>query len=173
MPAGSLVEVGRVAGVFGVYGWLRVESWTRPRENLLQYPDWILAGAPPQRFRMTQGRVHGQGLVVALVGAEGMPLDDRDRAAALVGRVIGVERSALPDPGDGSCYWADLMNASVVNLQGEMLGRVDSVMDTGAQDVMVLAGADRKRLIPFAVGPIVRTVDVTLGVITVDWGLDY
>ncbi|HEX7381632.1 MAG TPA: ribosome maturation factor RimM [Nevskiaceae bacterium] len=173
MPAGGPVELGRVAGVFGVHGWLRVESWTRPQENLLHYPDWMLTGASSGRFHLAQGRAHGPGIVVSLADEQGRPLDDRDRAAELVGAVIAVDRAALPDPGDDSCYWADLMDARVVNVQGESLGRVSSVIDNGAQDIMVVAGEDRQRLIPFVVGPIVRAVDVTAGVITVDWGLEY
>ena len=98
------VTLGRVAGVYGIRGWVKLQSYTRPAENLLDYPRWWLATAQPYEARLVQGRQHGQGLVAQLSDATGAPIEDRDLAAALVGVEIQVDRDALPEtrePGRG------------------------------------------------------------------------
>ena len=167
------VTLGRVAGVYGIRGWVKLQSYTRPAENLLDYPRWWLATAQPYEARLVQGRQHGQGLVAQLSDATGAPIEDRDLAAALVGVEIQVDRDALPEPPAGSYYWDDLVGLDVVSEQGEALGRVVGVMDNGAQDVLMLRDGEQERLIPFVVGPIIRSVDLPGRRIVADWAPDY
>jgi len=158
------LPVGRVAGVYGVRGWIRVESWTEPRTNLLDYDPWLLSGRDGAReWRLLDGRAHGRGLVAKLAG-----VDDPEAAHRLLGSEIRVRREALPDAGEGTWYWADLVGLQVRNLAGEDLGRVTEMLDTGANDVMVLA-AERRRLVPFLPGRVVKSVDLAGGIIRVDW----
>ncbi|TAM12947.1 MAG: 16S rRNA processing protein RimM [Nevskiaceae bacterium] len=174
MDAGARIGLGRVAGTFGVRGWLRVESWTRPIDNLLDYPDWDLDSSVARKARLLEGRVHGRGLVVRIaLGEDETPLEDCDRAAELVGARIAVPRSMLPPLPAGSYYWTDLVGLQVVGQEGVALGRVESVMETGAQDVMVVVDSADRRLIPFVPGPIVEKVDLPGGVVTVNWAADY
>jgi 16S rRNA processing protein RimM len=84
---------------------------------------------------------------------------------------IAVPRSAFPPPAEGEYYWADLVGLKVVNLQGVELGRVEEVLQTGANDVLVLQG-ERERLLPF-IADVIRRVDLAAGLISVDWGEDY
>lgn len=155
--------VGRVVGLFGVRGWVKVYSYTRPPEALLGYGTWQLEVRGEWQTRaVAEGRRQGRGLVARLAGFE-----DRDAAATLVGAVIAVSASQLPARAEGEYYWAELEGLRVVNLAGQELGRVSHLFETGANDVLVVRG-ERERLIPFG-KRIVRDVDLEAGTIRVDW----
>jgi len=157
------VPLGRVAGVFGVRGWLKVFSHTDPRAGILDYEHWWLGdGEACRRFRVIGGRQQGRGIVAALEG-----VTDRDQAAALMGQPIAVPREALPDT-DGY-YWADLVGLSVVNREGVGFGRITGHIPTGGHDVMVVSGGGRQRLIPWAPGIYVDAVLMDTGRVVVDW----
>ena len=96
---------------------------------------------------------------------------DRDPAVATVGRDIGIVRELLPPNEPGEYYWHDLVGLQVANREGAELGRVVQLLDTGANDVLVVEG-DRKRLIPYVRGVYVDEVDLDDGRILVDWHVD-
>ncbi len=161
------VRLGRIVGLFGVQGWVKVYSYTDPREAVLNYDGWLLDREEGwQRVELAEGKRHGKSVIARLAG-----IDDREAAARLVGSDICVERGALPEPEDGSYYWADLEGMTVVHKDGSELGKVAYVMATGANDVLVTEGP-QERLIPFIAEKVVLDVDVTKGVITVDWDWD-
>lgn len=162
------VTLGRIGGAHGVRGWLKVHSFTEPRENILAYRRWRLdTGAGLVDVEVEAGRLHGRTVIAKLTGT-----DDRDAALEWVGAHVGVPRSALPELAPGEYYWRDLEGLAVVTTAGEPLGRVDHLLETGAHDVLVLDG-DGRRLIPFVLGEIVREVDLGGGRIVVDWAPDY
>jgi len=141
-----------------------VLSFTEPRTNLLEYPDWLLDQNGRQRtVKLEAAREAGKRLIAKLAG-----IDDRDAAAELTGAEIGVQRSAMPPCLPGEYYWTDLEGLAVKNLAGEPLGTVDRLIATGANDVLVLT-AGGERMIPFVEGEIVRRVDLDVGEIIVDW----
>lgn len=159
--------LGRVVGLFGVRGWVKVFSYTEPREAILDYSGWLLrSGERWQPVEVAEGKRHGKSILVRFEGT-----DDRDAATVLIGRDIGVGRGELPEPGEGRYYWADLEGMRIVREDGTELGRVAYVMETGANDVLVTDG-EPERLIPFVTGEIVLDVDTGNGVITVDWEWD-
>ncbi|MEM6640805.1 MAG: ribosome maturation factor RimM [Pseudomonadota bacterium] len=162
---GDRVVVGRVAGVYGVRGWVRVQSYTQPIENLLDYGPWLLTLRG--EVTLAEGRAHGKGLIARLDG-----IDDRDAAGALVGQDISVARDALPATDEGEYYWNDLIGLRVINRDGASLGEVVRLIETGAHDVLVTQG-ERERLIPYALGAVVDEVDLPNGLIRVDWGADF
>lgn len=164
----SKVVLGRVSGLFGVRGWVKVYSHTEPRENIAGYRDWYLqCDGDWQPARVEQGRRHGKGVVVKLVGIE-----DRDQAAALIDCDIAIDRDQLPPLPPGEYYWADLEGLRVVTLEGTELGRVSHLFATGANDVMVVTG-ERERLLPFVQPDIIRRVDPEQGLIEVDWDPEF
>jgi 16S rRNA processing protein RimM len=169
VDAGQRVGLGRIVGLYGVKGWVKVESWTRPPQNILNYPEWLL-GRDGQwhRARVIGGRRHGHGLVAQLAGGNGVVWDNRDGAAGLVGSEIAVLRGQLPPLAPKEFYWADLVGLEVENLAGERLGRVQELFETPAHDVLVVAGV-RRRLIPCVLGPVVKSVDLDAGLVRVDW----
>jgi 16S rRNA processing protein RimM len=168
------VTLGRVAGVYGIRGWVKLQSYTRPAENLLDYPGCRLQTAQGHEAKLIQGRVHGNGLVAQFSDAQGRPIEDRDVAAALIGAEVQVDRSELPEPPAGSYYWSDLLGLEVVSIDGLPLGRVVELMENGAQDVLVLKDAEGlERMIPFVPGPIIQSVDLKTQRIVADWAPDY
>lgn len=158
------MTLGRISGVHGVRGWVRVQSFTRPQDNLFEYGPWLIRGLEQT---VIEHRVSGRGFIVRIAG-----VDDREMASALVGEEIQVARSALPEPEEGAYYWADLVGLEVVCEDGQSLGRIDRLMETGAQDVMVVKAGAKEHLLPFVQGPIVREVDLQARRMVVRWEVE-
>jgi 16S rRNA processing protein RimM len=162
-----LLPMGRIVGVFGVEGWVKVESYTEPRTNLGRYRPWqVTFPGGERRVEKPQLRPHGKGLVAKLDG-----IDDRDGAAALVGAEIRVPRDRLPKAKAGEHYWADLEGLAVRTLESIDLGTVSHLVATGANDVLVVRG-ERERLVPY-IPDVVRRVDPGAGLIEVDWDPEF
>lgn len=172
-PNAQQVTVGRIVGVFGVRGWVKVQSFTRPPENLLRYRRWRIVSASPFEAKVLEARPHTGGFVASLTDREGAAITDRDVAAALLGAEIQVDRSLLPPAPAGSYYWADLIGLRVKSVSGAVLGKVTGLLDNGAQDVLEVQDGELQRLIPFVKGPIIRSVDLEGGEIVAEWEPDY
>jgi len=161
------VLLGRVTGLFGVQGWVKVFSYTRPREAILDYDRWFLGhDGEWQPAEVAEGKQYSKTVIVRLDGVH-----DRDQAAALIGKDIAISRDDLPKTEAGSYYWADLEGMQVLHRDGTELGEVAYLMETGANDVLVTKG-ERERLIPFIVDHVILDVDFAKGIITVDWEWD-
>ena len=166
--ASRLVIIGRVAGVYGVRGWIKVLSATEPPEAILDYPSWqVGSGSQWRPMALVEGRRHGKGILAHLASC-----DDRDVARTLVGAEIAVPRNEMPDPGPNQFYWADLEGLTVRTVAGVELGSVDHLIETGANDVLVVKG-ERERLIPYVWGQVVTDVDLEQGMMTVDWDSEF
>ena len=162
-----MLTLGKVVGVFGVRGWVKVYSETRPREQIFAYSPWTLTLDGRQtQFAVVDGRHSGKSLVAQLQG-----VDDRNAAQELVGATISCPSDALPATGDDEFYWSELVGLEVVNEQGVVLGKVSHLFETGANDVLVVKG-DRERLLPFTAQAI-RRVELENGRILVDWDADF
>lgn len=165
----KLVLLGKVVGVHGIRGELKLESYTDPRTQIFRYQPWRLRSASGETtIAGSRGRAQGKGIVATLPG-----VDDRDAAAALIGSEIWVARSALPKSTPGEYYWTDLEGLEVVTLEGRALGVVSHLIATGANDVLVVKDAERERLIPFILGQFVTGVDLECGRISVDWDPEF
>lgn len=165
--ASEPVVLGRISGLFGVRGWVRVFSYTEPREAFLQYKGLLLGrNGDWQSIKVAEGQRHGKSVILRLEG-----VDDRDQAAALIGTEIGVDRDGLPKPEDGHYYWSDLLGLTVVHRDGTELGTIKEMLETGTHDVMVVKG-DTERLIPFVMNEIIIGVDLSNKQVNVDWEWD-
>lgn len=164
----EMTILGRVSGIYGVKGWLRIFSHTSPRSNILDYPDWYLRQAGRWvKHEVQSGRVHGKGVVAQLQGC-----DDRDQAAKLLQAEIAIPREQLPDLQPDEFYWADLEGLKVQTTEGLDLGVIDHLFETGANDVIVVKGG-RERLIPYLWQDVIQSVDLKAGVMIVDWDADF
>jgi 16S rRNA processing protein RimM len=164
--AHKTVALGYICAVHGIKGWVKVRSWTRPMEAILGYQPWLL-GDDRKPVKLVDGRRQGKGLAALLPG-----FDNREQAVALVGQQIFVGRDQMPPTEEDEYYWSDLEGLEVQTTRGEVLGRVDRLMETGANDVLVVSG-DRERLIPFIQGQYVKRVDLETEMIEVDWDPDF
>jgi len=160
------VTLGRVSGIFGVRGWVRVYSFCEPRAGILDYSHWWLGSEEVRRdYRLIEGRAQGAGVVAKLGG-----IDDRDAAREHMDLEIAVPRSALAT--SEAYYWTDLIGLAVENRDAVKLGRITGFMETGGHDVMVVADGRRERLIPWAPGTYVDRVELETGRLIVDWHPD-
>jgi 16S rRNA processing protein RimM len=165
--AEHIVTLGRVVGLFGVRGWVKVFSFTEPREAILSYEQWLLVNDGNwQPATIEDGKRHGKAVLAKLAG-----VDTREKAAELLGREIAVRRADLPETGVGEYYWTDLIGATVWHKEERKLGHVKQMLETGAHDVMVVDG-DTDILIPFVHGEVVLEVDIDAGIVRVDWEWD-
>ncbi len=159
--------LGRVSALFGVRGWVRVYSYTEPREAILQYKGLLIGrNGDWKPAEVVEGQQHGKSVIALFKG-----FDDRDQAEVLIGAELGVHREDLPEAGDGQYYWSDLIGLKVVHRDGTELGIIDEMLETGANDVMVVKG-EKERLIPFVRDEIVINVDLSDGRVDVDWEWD-
>ena len=135
-------------------------------EAILQYQPWLL-GEDKKPVKIVDGRKQGKGIAALLPG-----YDDREQAATLVGTQIFVIREQLPATDKDEYYWSDLEGLEVKTIHGVLLGRVEHLLETGANDVLVIRG-DREHLVPFVQGQYVTRVDLESGLIEVDWDPEF
>ena len=172
-PAEDLIVLGKIVSVHGVKGEVKVYSFTDPIDNVLDYRNWTLRrDGEVRQVELVSGRLQGKVLVAKLKG-----LDDREVARTYAGFDICVPRALLPDLEDGEYYWHQLEGLKVIDLQGQLLGRLDHLLETGSNDVMVVKPCpgsldDRERLLPYT-EQCVQKVDLAAGEMRVDWDADF
>lgn len=176
-PASSsarhFIVLGKIVGAYGVQGWVRVHPFADDPLAWGKLPTWRLGqeDAPPEGWReveVLRSRVHLGALVAQLADVA-----DRDAAEALKGLLVGVPREALPPAGENEYYWDDLVGLEVVNVRGERLGEVASLLETGANDVLCVRADDGKELLLPFVGAVVLDVDLAQKRIRVEWEADW
>ena len=164
-PPDDLVVMGQVIAPFGIKGWLRIRSFTDEIDALTGYSQWWLQLASGWKmFQLADCGVGNKGMSALLT-----EITDRTDAETLRGAQIAISRSVLPQLAEDEFYWADLIGFSVETPQHAKLGVLESLLETGAADVLVVKG-ETQHLIPAA---LLIEVDMNGKRITVDWGLDY
>jgi len=162
------INVGKISGVFGVKGWVKVFSFTDIRENILNYSPWLLKKDSESRsVTVIDGKLQGKAVVAQLEG-----VDDRDQAATLMGWDIFISPVQLPKAAKGEYYWSDLIGLAVETTLGVQLGSVEGLLETGANDVLIVKG-ERERVIPFLQGQTIINIDLNAGRMVVDWDPDF
>lgn len=169
MLADKLINVGEISGVFGVKGWLKVFSLTSPRENILNYSSWILKkGNTLKNVKLMQGKQQGNVIIARIDD-----IADREVAASYIGWKILISRKQLPETEADEYYWTDLIGLNVETEQGISLGKVDYLIATGANDVLVVKQDNKEHLIPFLQGSTISKLDLDKKLIVVDWDSDF
>lgn len=166
-----MIVLGRIVAAYGIKGWVRVRPFGDDPQAWCDMPQWWL-GCAPDGTEWTPGvptavRFQGHDLVAKLAG-----IDDRNAAERLDGLYVAAPREALPATAEQEYYWADLVGLDVVNEQDEALGRIDSLLETGANAVLVVKDGEEQRLLPF-VAQVVKSVDVEARQVRVAWGKDW
>ncbi len=167
----EFIPVGKIAGAFGVKGWVKIFSFTQPRKNILNYsPLYMSRKGEWIELKVSNGRVQGKGIVMSLDG-----VTDPDQVLPLIGSELAIQKEQLKPMANDEFYWSQLIGLTVINLNDETLGLVDSLLETGANDVLVVKNKEQKtqQLVPFVMEEIVQLVDVENKLIRVDWELDY
>ena len=175
------VVVGKISGHYGVKGWVKVYSYTRPVEQILEFDQWLLADQPEatswQQIEVISGKQQSGRLLAKFAEA-----NDRNSADGLIGKWIAINRSQFAALPQGEYFWSELIGLSVKNQDGFDLGIVDHLVETGANDVLVVrpgspveknsTGNSVERLLPWSPDVIIE-VDVDGGMIKVEWDPDF
>ncbi|NHN36200.1 ribosome maturation factor RimM [Pseudomaricurvus alcaniphilus] len=173
----NLIDVGRITAVYGIKGWVKIHSDTEPADNIFNYtPWWLKTRHGVKCVEVDAHRPHGNGLVAHLKG-----VDDRDLAEQFCRVSIAVERDQIPQLESGEYYWHQLEGLQVISeFEGQRyaLGRVKQMLETGANDVLVVQGEEgsldaNERLIPYVPGQFVKHIDLGAGTILVDWDPEF
>jgi len=167
----EFVLLGKISGVFGVKGWMKIFSFTEPRKNILSYsPIYMSRKGEWIEMEVSGGRVQGKGVVLGLAN-----VTDPDQVLPLIGSELAIKRSQLKPAAKDEFYWSQLIGLTVINMNDEVLGKVDSLLETGAHDVLLVKDKERKteQLIPYVMEEVIQLVDLDEALIRVDWELDY
>ena len=169
MQTSDLLKAGEISGVFGIKGLVKVFSLTDPRENILRYSPWLIEkNQQSLELKVLGGQRHGNTVVAELEG-----IKDRDAALALVGAQLFIKKQQLPKTKANEYYWADLIGLEVSTVTGVKLGIVDHLIETGANDVLVVIDGQTERLIPFIQAQFIIAIDLAHNRMTVDWDPDF
>ena len=160
------VFVGKVSSPHGIKGWVKVISYTDPLENILSYKEWFLPFEEGNKsFSIEDSRIQGKKIIAKLHGIE-----DRDSAEDLKNKEILVSRIDLPKLEENTFYWNDLLDLPVLDQKGKQIGKVDSLFETGSNDVLVIVNENKERfLVPFIMEEVIRKVDLVKEFISIDW----
>jgi 16S rRNA processing protein RimM len=163
-----MVVMGKIVAAQGILGWVKVQTFTEYLDSLLDYDTWYVGNEQSWRpLQVLEADVHGKVLIAKLEGVA-----DRTAAEKYKGQLIAVPRAELPQEEEGEYYWSDLIGLPVENLAGEKFGMVESLLETGANDVLVVKGERGEILIPF-IESVIREVSLKDKTIRVDWQADY
>jgi 16S rRNA processing protein RimM len=164
-----MVIMGRIAAAHGIRGWVKIQPYTEYLDGLQRFETWWVGtdDGSWRKVEVLHCEVHNKTLAARFAEC-----DDRNAAERLKGLLVAVPRSSLPARCEGEYYWVDLIGLDVVNEQGDCLGKVDRLLETGANQVLSVVNEDSQLLIPF-VEPVIRRVDLQGQEILVDWMADY
>ena len=160
------VFVGKVSGPHGIKGWVKVISYTNPLENILSYKEWFIINKEGKKlFSIEDFRIQGKKIIVKLDG-----IQDRNSAEDLKNKEILVSRIELPKLEKNTYYWNDLLDLPVLDKKGKQIGKVDSLFETGSNDVLVIVNENKERLlVPFIMEEVIKKVDLVKEFISIDW----
>lgn len=179
------VVMGRIGAPYGIKGWVKLLSFSDPLSNLLEHRHYFIVNDNPspavdgtaggeslRKIEIDEARPQGKGFVGHIKGC-----DVREATRLFTGKDLLLPRSELP-PLEEGFYWYQLEGLRVVNLAGEDLGSVHHLLETGANDVLVVRGDaasidTEERLLPYIPEQVVLEVDLAAGVMRVDWEKDY
>jgi len=184
----ELYVVGKISGYYGVKGWVKIYSYTDPKENITKYSSLKIKNERSsqkqwQNIKLDAGKLHGKGVIAHFFG-----FDSREASAQLIDSELAVYRSDFKRSAKNEYYWADLIGLKVINMQALEFGLVERLMETSANDVLVIKtlndtkdSSEQKEkdkeqkniLIPFVMEHYVKNIDLVAGVITVDWQPDW
>ena len=168
------IILGKISGVHGIKGWVKVFSYTSPRLKITEYSDWYIQDDSKSwnTKRVIDGKRQGKNIIAQLDH-----VNNRDQAEALIGKEIAIRNEQLKDLSENEYYWRDLIGLSVETTEGESLGKIDWLFDTGSNDVIVVKDntddKSKERMLPFLIGNVVKSVDLKESLMIVDWDPEF
>ncbi len=168
MACNDLVAIGKIVGVHGLKGNLKVYSYAESVETYRTVTQLIVkdANGNDACYRISEIKAHQRQLLLSLEG-----INTREQARTLTGCKLFIEQANLPELESGIYYWSDIIGLSVFTITDKYLGRIESVLQTGANDVYVVKSDGdypiKETLIP-ALESVVQAVDLKQRTMIVD-----
>lgn len=169
----KFVIIGKIGKTFGIKGLLKVNSYTVPAENIINYQILYLKNKKTtgsddwQEVPIESFIVQHKNILVKILGC-----DSIENAAPYTNALLAINRQQLPKLSSANYYWTDLEGLKVINQNDIALGKVDHLFATASNDVLVVKDDKRERLIPF-IKDVVIKVDMENGLLIVDWDADF
>ena len=168
------ILLGSISGIHGVKGWLKIFSHTSPRIKITEYNQWFLRKRNEdwKPIKVLGGKVQGKNIIALLDG-----VTDRNQVESLIGSEIAIESNQLEKLLDGEYYWKDLIGLSVLTEEGDELGKIDWLFNSGSNDVIVVkdkrSGEVKERMLPFLRDDVVLSIDMDKSEMIVNWDPDF
>lgn len=164
--ANEYVIVGKIGAAYGIQGWLKIISFTETLTDILDYDPWYIEDNLEWKLMdVESGKPHGKGVIVKL-----KHISNPEEARLLTGKKIAIKRSQLPALAKNEYYWRDLEGLTVINHNGDVLGKIAFIMSTGSNDVLVVKG-DKEYAIPYLPDDVITSIDLDKQVMHVKWDL--
>ncbi|MEH6457217.1 MAG: ribosome maturation factor RimM [Cocleimonas sp.] len=169
------ILLGKISGVHGIKGWVKVFSYTSPRVKITEYSQWYVKSSKGQSWvsqKLTEGKVQGKNIIARLDG-----INYRDEAEALVGTEIAIHKDQLEVLAENEYFWRDLIGLSVETISGEKLGKIDWLFDTGSNDVIIVkdteSAEEKEHLLPYLFDDVIKSIDLEKSLMVVDWDPEF
>ncbi len=169
------ILLGKISGVHGIKGWVKVFSYTSPRVKITEYSQWYMKGTKSQSWvsqKLIEGKEQGKNIIAQLDG-----VNYRDEAEALVGTEIAIHKDQLEVLAENEYFWRDLIGLSVETISGEKLGKIDWLFDTGSNDVIIVkdteSAEEKEHLLPYIIDDVIKSVDLEKSLMIVDWDPEF
>lgn len=153
--------IARIVSPQGIKGEVKADVVTDFPERFAS-TSTLYVGPEHRPYQLEGYRLLGNMVVLKLRGVDSM-----NQAEELRGQLVEVpEEEAVRLP-PGHYFWHQILGLRVVTVDGDELGKVDQILETGSNDVYVVHGPRGELLIP-AIKQVVKTVDPERGVMTVE-----
>ncbi|MBL4815370.1 ribosome maturation factor RimM [Shewanella sp.] len=169
------VVLGKLGSSHGIKGWLKITTYTDSVEGIFDYSPWLIKEQGEWReVKVLQWRFQGKAVVASLEGVE-----TRDQAQMLTNCEIAVTPQQMQTLPEDEFYWRDLIGCEVVNTKGYNMGKVQEIVETGSNDVLLVKANAKdgfgkaERMIPFVTEQFIIEVNLTEKQIIVDWDPDF
>ena len=159
----EFILVASVGKPVGLKGWAKVNSFTRPPENLFNFKNFYLdKKGKKEILKIDQFSKSGKNYILKVES-----LNSIEEIEILKNKEIFIKAEDLPKLDEDKFYWKDLIGKEVEHLDGTHIGKVTEILETGSDDVLVIEKDNKKELIPFNFGEVIKEVSDNL--IIVDW----
>lgn len=160
----DFIPIGKITGAHGIRGVVRVWSYAESLDFFEPGSSFFLRNAEgvEKTCEIEWVKPFKKGALFSLKG-----IADRDTADSLAGFEFFIEKSELPELDEGTYYWTDLIGLSVLTVNEEYIGCIDSIIQTGSNDVYVVKDKDSETLIP-AIESVIVEIDLSSRTMRVD-----
>jgi 16S rRNA processing protein RimM len=169
------VVLGKLGASYGIKGWMKITTYTDSVEGIFDYSPWLIKEKGEWReAKVLQWRFQGKAVVAEIEG-----VTTREHAQELTNCEIGITPEQMGELPEDEFYWRDLIGCEVVNTNGYNMGKVQEIVETGSNDVLLVKANAKdgfgktERMIPFVTEQFIKQVDLTAKQILVDWEPDF